>query len=278
MKTIKALVLTAALVCALAACGDSSSDSDDASAGDDTVSQGDLELAGRDFVAESVLVGGEQRELVADTSLTLGFQDDAIQANAGCNQMSGQGTYADGTLDVGAGLAMTQMACDPAEKMEQEQWYSELLASKPTLSLDGEQLVLTAGDTIISYTESAAPEATPLTGTTWTLDGTGTMSADGADGAMSSVPTGVTSTIQISDAGEISVQTGCNTGGADVRLEDSVMTVGPLRTTMKFCEGPEGDVEAAVVAVLDGEVEYSIDGDQLTLTKGEQTLTYRASQ
>ena len=42
--------------------------------------------------------------------------------------MSGQGTYADGTLDVGAGLAMTQMACDPAEQMDQEQWYSELLA------------------------------------------------------------------------------------------------------------------------------------------------------
>jgi hypothetical protein len=27
--------------------------------------------------------------------------------------------------------------------------------------------------------------------------------------------------------------------------------------------------------VVDGEVEYSIDGSQLTLTKGSQTLTYR---
>lgn len=276
MKALQALLLTGALLGMLAACGDSDSDSGDAAAGDDQVSQGDLDLAGRDFTSTDVTVNGAPYDLVPGTTLTLGFQDDAIQADAGCNQMSGQGTYADGTLDVGAGLGMTQMACSPPAKMDQEQWYGQILASKPTLALDGDQLVLTSGDTVINYSEAQPPAAVPLTGTAWTLESLGTVSSDGSDGAMSSVPGGVVSTLQISDAGELSVDTGCNAGGADVQVEDSVFTVGPMRMTMKFCEGAPGDVEQAVTTVLDGEVAYSIDDGILTLTKGEQTLTYRA--
>lgn len=275
MRRLHGLVLTAALLGALTACGD---DTGNGSGADDaTASQSDLDLSGRTFVSESVQVNGKPFPLAAGTTLALGFEDDAIQANAGCNQMTGQGTYADGTLDVGAGLATTQMACDPPEKMDQEQWYGTLLAAKPTLELDGDQLVLTSGDTVITYTEQAAASGTSLTGTLWTLDGFGTSSADGADGSMSSVPAGVTSTLQISDAGELNVDTGCNVGGASVRVDDSVIEVGPLSTTMKFCEGSEGEVEQAVVTVLEGEVAYSIDGEQLTLTKGGQTLSYRAS-
>jgi heat shock protein HslJ len=276
MKALQALLLTGALVGVLAACGDSDSDSGDASAADDQVSQGDLDLAGRDFTSTDVTVNGAPYDLVPGTTLTLGFQDDAIQANAGCNQMVGQGTYADGTLDVGAGLGMTQMACSPPAKMNQEQWYSEILASQPTLALDGDQLVLTSGDTVINYSEVQPPAAVPLTGTAWTLESLGTVSSDGSDGAMSSVPGGVVSTLQISDAGELTVDTGCNTGGADVQVEDSVITVGPMQMTMKFCDGAPGEVEQAVTSVLDGEVAYSIDDGTLTLTKGEQTLTYRA--
>lgn len=274
MNVLRATLLTIALVGTLAACGD---DSPSSGAGDATASQSDLDLAGRVFVSDTVLVDGEPHPLVDGTTLALGFADDAIQANAGCNQMSGQGTYADGTLDVGAGLATTQMACDPPEKMDQEQWYGELLAAKPTLELDGDHLVLTSGDTVITYNEQAAASGTPLTGTMWTLDGMGTQSSDGADGSMSSVPAGVTSTLQISDKGELNVDTGCNVGGANVRIEDSVMDVGPLSMTMKFCDGAEGEVEQAVISVIDGEVGYSIDGEQLTLTQGEQTLSYRAS-
>ena len=73
---------------ALAACG---SDDDTASGSAPTAD----DLDGTTF--ESTDVTG--RELVADTTVTLAFQADAVSANAGCNTMNGGYTITDGTLE-----------------------------------------------------------------------------------------------------------------------------------------------------------------------------------
>ncbi len=46
--------------------------------------------------------------------------------------------------------------------------------------------------------------------------------------------------------------------------------------TKMACEGDAMQVENSVVAVLDGEVDYAIEGSQLTITNGDQGLIYRA--
>jgi heat shock protein HslJ len=43
------------------------------------------------------------------------------------------------------------------------------------------------------------------------------------------------------------------------------------------CPGGASQLEAQVVAVLDGKVAYTIDGDQLTLVNGGNGLVYTAS-
>ena len=114
-----------------------------------------------------------------------------------------------------------------------------------------------------------------LIGTKWILDSIG---SGGADGAVSSVPAGVVSTMLISAGNELALEAGCNTGGASVEVAESSLTVGPMRLTRMMCDDAANQVEQSVLAVLDGEVDYAIDADLLTLTKGDNTLTYRASE
>jgi heat shock protein HslJ len=55
------------------------------------------------------------------------------------------------------------------------------------------------------------------------------------------------------------------------------MTFGPMRLTAMACEAGPASVESAVVTVLSGGVEYAIDADGLTLTKGDAGLMFRAA-
>ena len=52
-----------------------------------------------------------------------------LSAFAGCNGMGAEFTYADGVLKVGSMMA-TQMACEPAKKMDDEQALGEALSNQ----------------------------------------------------------------------------------------------------------------------------------------------------
>lgn len=98
------------------------------------------DLDGREFLATQTR-GHEQ---VADTEITLSFDDGRISARAGCNTMMGGATWDDGVLRVPSdGLASTMMAC-PGDLQAQDEWLMALLTSDPALSLSGG--VLTVGD------------------------------------------------------------------------------------------------------------------------------------
>lgn len=208
----------------------------------------------------------------ADPSkITLSFDDAALSATGGCNRMGGDYKVVDGVLTVGA-MFSTEMACDQP-LMDQDQWLSSLLNSA-TVTVDGTTLTLVNGTTTLTLTDEAtARPAAPLEDTLWTLDGI----ADA--NAASSVPAGVTATMQIVD-GRASVAFGCNTGGGEVEVGDTALTfVGPLARTMMLCEGPGGEVETVMSGVLQGEVPYAIAGDVLTLTGANgTTLTFTATE
>lgn len=271
-----ALALVVATTFLLAGCG--SEDADDGAGdatGDATVSP-ESDLEGREFVSTGVTVGGAEYPLASGSVVRISFGEGQVGADAGCNQMGGAASYDDGTLELTDGaLAMTEMGCEQA-LMDQDTWLAEILGSSPTLELDGDTLVVTSDDTVIALADrdTVEPDA-PLTGTAWTLDGFGT-GGDG-DGAVSSVPGGVTSTLAITDDGEMTLAPGCNTGGAGVEIADTTLTVGPVRLTKMACEGAAQEVERAVLEVLDGDVDYGIERDTLTLTKDGNLLMYRAT-
>jgi heat shock protein HslJ len=74
----------------------------------------------------------------------------------------------------------------------------------------------------------------------------------------------------IADDGTVAVETGCNTGSGSVEVGDDTLTFGPIATTLRACaDEAVNQLEAAVLAVLQGEVSYTIDGSNLSLRSGE---------
>ncbi len=106
-------------------------------------------------------------------------------------------------------------------------------------------------------TEVAEPDQ-PLEGTRWVVDGLL------ANQGVSTVPIGAEASITIND-GTAAVEAGCNTGSAPVTITDTTITFGPLMLTRMACPQPQMDLEQAVVAVLSGEVSYTIDSSTLKL-------------
>jgi heat shock protein HslJ len=251
-----------ALVLVTGACGDD----DDTQASDPP----DGPLAGRSFVATKVAVDGKPKALVDGTELSLGFeQGSKLSANAGCNSLFGTAKVADGRIEVSE-MGGTEMACDQP-RMDQESWYGELLGSDPAYSLDGDELTLTVDTTVITFTDEAkAHPDLPLEKTVWQVDGF----VDG--GTASSAPAGASASVQI-DGGELTfTNEGCNSGRTQVEVTDGSIEVAPMTMTKMACPQAPMEVENKVTAVLDGTVTYAIDGDSLTLTKGDHGITFQA--
>lgn len=247
-RTALALLTLSALV--LAACG---SDDDNPDADDTLPPVGAApfpdDLDGLAF--ESTTVTGH--DLVADTVIEISFTVDSVSARAGCNTMFGGYTIDDGVLDVGV-MATSQMGCSD-ELMAQDTWLSDFLTSRPAIALDGDTLVLSGDDATLSL---SAVQPADLEGTTWNV--TGTM----ANEAVSSLPMEAEASITISD-GQAAIRTGCNSGSTGVEISDSTITFGPIALTKMACPPELTELEATVLAVLDGVVTYEISGDNLSL-------------
>ncbi len=210
--------------------------------------------------------------LVPGTTIRITFQDGQLTAQAGCNTMSGAYSIVDGKLIADGPWAMTEMGCDPA-RMAQDQWLANFLGSGPTIDVDEDSITLTSGETVVKLVdrEVAQPDR-QLTGQIWTLNSI--ITGD----AVSSVPTGVTATLQFNDDGTVSFNSGCNSGGGNYSVDGQAITFANLVTTEMACPGPQSDVEAAFLAVLGAAADdFVIDADQLTLTAGDSGLGFLAS-
>lgn len=249
-RTAIALLALASLT--FAACG---SDDDGSSAGGSSADGPTAaELDGRTFVSTEVT----GHELVEGTEINMTFLADAMAVSGGCNSMNGGFNVAEGVLTAGP-FASTMMACDQP-LMDQDTWLSEFLSSLPTIELDGETLTIASGETSMTLAE-LQPSA--LLDTNWTVTGTV------ANEAVSSVPTDSTASIMIAPDFSVSVNTGCNTGSGSVEVTDDTLTFGPIATTKMACPPEQTELEASVLAVLQGEVTYEIDGSNLSLRSGD---------
>lgn len=234
------------------------------------------ELVGRTFLGNDVRVNDTPLRLVPGSTLRVSFEQETIGASAGCNSMSGSARWGSGTLIVdGQTLSMTEMGCE-ASLMKQDTWFADFLTSRPQILQAEASLTMTSGNTVIALTdeEVVVPDV-DLTGTPWQLDSITTQ------GAVSSVPSGVQSTLELDDKGQLIALLGCNTGRGTYRATNDVLTIEPLATTKKACAPPASDVESEVVGFLTGDVSYSIDGKSLILTAqkvigpGPTALVYR---
>ena len=224
-------------------------------------------LDGRTFISTRVTQNGADRPLVPGTAIRLTFDKDAqLGVNAGCNHMGGSYRVDGGTLRFEGG-AMTEMGCDEP-RHAQDDWVFTFLGSKPTVALTGNDLTLTAGDTVIRLLdrEIADPDL-PLVGPTWTVN------SIVAGDAVSSIPDGVVATLKFSQDGRFEVQTGCNQGGGTYAIDGNRIRFTEIVLTKMACDGARGQMEAAVLAVLQADtLTLAIDAGSLTLMAGAQGL------
>jgi len=66
-------------------------------------------------------------------------------------------------------------------------------------------------------------------------------------------------------AGQLNGNVGCNGFGGDYTLKGNSITVGPIMSTMMYCEQTMAQ-EQGVLAVLQGTLTMELEGDLLTLT------------
>jgi heat shock protein HslJ len=114
---------------------------------------------------------------------------------------------------------------------------------------------------------SVGPVGEGVVGPTWTVE------RMVRDGTISAVPDHVTPRIVFRDDGDAAIDDGCNTGGGPYVVDGPSLRFGDILMTGQACEGPGLDVWDVMHAVLHADaIIYSIDGDVLTMTAGDDGL------
>jgi heat shock protein HslJ len=227
-------------------------------------SPGALTVDGKTYLSTAV----QGATIVPGSRIRLAFKDGSLSAGGGCNAIGGAYTITGGRLTVSQ-LMTTEMGC-AQPLMAQDAWLATLLGGSD-VTLVGDTLTLTnAKITLTLVDREVADPDRPIDGTMWILDGI--VSGDTA----SSVPAGVTASIQITD-GRIAINSGCNSGSATVTVAPDTLTFGPIALTKMACQEAVMSVEQSVVSTLTGTVRYTIEADVLTINAGSTGLTFRAA-
>ena len=228
-------------------------------------------LDGRTFLSTDVTDAGNVHQLVAQTRIRISFKDGHISLSAGCNTMAGAYKVLNGLLNV-ADLATTEMGCDQV-RMAQDGWLAGFVTAGPTVRLDGNDLRLKSGETVIKLLDSEVAEPDqPLVGPTWTV--VSVVSGD----AVSSVPAGVVATVRFTADGKVLINTGCNGAGGTYTVRGGTLVFSDIVTELRLCQDERFGMEAAVLGVVRaGEVPYTIEAKLLTLTAGDKGLQLQAS-
>ena len=90
------------------------------------------------------------------------------------------------------------------------------------------------------------------------------------DGAMTTSIEGVAS-YAVFDNGTIAGSGGCNNYNGGYEADGDSMTIGPLASTLMFCE-PAMDQETAYFILLDQVDSYKVSGNDLILSSGDTVL------
>ena len=242
-------------VVVLAACGGSLSNA--GGPGDPVPS-----VAGRTFLSTGVT----GHTLVGDSPITIAFSSDGhVNANAGCNTMSGPYKI-EGAKLVASNLAQTQMGCDPPARMDQDTWLAGFLTRDPALTLDGDTLRLTGGGVTVTLLDRKVAEPDkPLVGTNWVAD-----TIIDRDAVSSESGPAVT---MLFTRSSVSGNDGCNAYNANVAVAGDQLTFSDPSQTKMACAPPSASATARLHELLGGTgpVMYAIDADRLTLTAADGT-------
>jgi heat shock protein HslJ len=219
------------------------------------------ELDGRSFASASFTQGGAALTLLAGTDVEIAFYNEfgerGVAVRAGCNTFTA-GYRFDGGRLLATSRGQTAMDCGkPLD--DQDAWVFGLLKAKPGVVLDGNHLTLTQGDLVGMFLDER--EAHPdlgLVGPTWTV---GTITS-----GQVAMPAPAVATFKFSADGQVTIATGCNSGGGTYALNGGTLTFTNIALTAMACAGAAADMERAVVATLNAPgLTYQITASNLSI-------------
>jgi heat shock protein HslJ len=197
----------------------------------------------------------------SDDAATLSFSGDRYTVAHTCYLVSGSAQRGAGTVDFSGGRA-DQHSCPapaPGTRNEAAQAIDAIISGVVRWTVNGSTLTLETNDGKLVL-EASGGNVADLTGSAWQLTGT-------EHGAATSSAVGDT-TLSFPDDSTLSI-TRCYTSEANVDIVTDSMTVSGFHVTKALpCpSGPAGTQEQNdfIDSVLNGDLSWSIAGDQLTL-------------
>ena len=79
----------------------------------------------------------------------------------------------------------------------------------------------------------------------------------------------VETSITFDEKGQFGGNVGCNSFGADYKVDGDQIIFGPIISTMMFCDATSPQESAVLNILSDKTVKYQIDGEQLTITSSD---------
>lgn len=222
------------------------------------------ELDGRTWIVTSITEDGVDRAVVDDTRIWLRFVDGRVDAAAGCGTMS-----ADVALD-GDELVLGQLSghllCEPAERLEQEQWLADLLFAHPSLSSEDDELSLEDAGTTVELRAAAPGDLAAH------LEGRELIIRSIAEGGEERTWFDDRELRVTFDDGRIGASGGCNQLGAAFEVDRDVLVVDIRGGTEMACAEELMDLDDWLMDVLSATHEVVLDGPDVVLTSGPTTI------
>jgi len=109
-------------------------------------------LEGPTWVVQEMSVDGTMTEPIPETPPYAVFEDGTVAGSSGCNNYNGAYETDGDSMTIGP-LASTLMACT-SELLGQETFYFGLLAQVDSYEVNGDELALSSGDTVLLRYES----------------------------------------------------------------------------------------------------------------------------
>jgi heat shock protein HslJ len=110
--------------------------------------------------------------------------------------------------------------------------------------------------------------STDLPGTSWSL-----VDLDGAAPVADAVPT-----MEFGEDGTVSGNASCNQYNAEVTIDGSDLSFGPVAMTRMMCPDPAAaEQETAFTIALEGVSSYTIDSDGRLVLEGDTPLTFEVA-
>jgi heat shock protein HslJ len=105
-------------------------------------------------------------------------------------------------------------------------------------------------------------------GTSASIKGEWKLVSYGSASNQTPAATDVDTSIEFLD-GKLNGNVGCNGFGGDYEIKGDTLSLGPVMSTMMFCEGPVGEQEMGTLAVFQESAKFVLDGNTLTITSAD---------